>query len=83
MVEEAGQEVGALLDAFESVADGCFSEFLRRGDADPRIGAFVGSGEDDTVAGEPLAAGLIYVKKLATFRQSLFFGESLGPRLHA
>src|SRR5213075_1434574 len=60
--------------ALESIANGCLPELLRRGDADARIGALVGRGEDDTVAGEPLAAGLIYVKKLATFRQSLLFG---------
>src|SRR5437588_8698776 len=69
--------------AFESIANGCFSEFLRRGDADSGERESVGSGEDHTIAGEPLAAGLIYVKKLASFRQSLLFGETFGPRLHA
>ena len=69
--------------AFESIANGCFSEFLRRGDADSGERERVGRGEDDTIAGEPLAAGLIYVKKLAPFRQSLLFGETFGPRLHA
>src|SRR5712691_379418 len=42
----------------------------------------VGGEEQHTVTGEQLAACLINVKKLAPFRQSLLFRQSLGPRLH-
>ena len=43
----------------------------------------VSGGEDHTIAEKPLAARLINPKELATLRQSLLFGESFGPRLHA
>jgi hypothetical protein len=69
--------------ALEPITNVCFSEFLRRGDADSGVRELVAGGEDDTIAGKPLAARLIDAKKLATLRQSLLSGKTLGPREHA
>src|SRR5204863_8777879 len=69
--------------ALESITDVCLPEFLGRGNADSRMREPIGGGEDDRIAGKPLAARLVHPKKLASFRQSLLFWQRLGPRQHA
>ncbi|MEA2568503.1 MAG: hypothetical protein QOI24_504 [Acidobacteriota bacterium] len=66
--------------AFQAIANVRFAELLRRGDSDPRMRKIVRDEEKDAIAGKKLAARFVDAKKLASFRQSFLFRQSLGPR---
>src|ERR1051326_9048196 len=50
---------------FESIANGCFSDLLRRRDSDSRMGEIVGGEEEHSVAGKDLSARFVDPKELA------------------
>src|ERR1051326_5665479 len=63
--------------AFESIANDCFSDLLRRRDSDSRMGEIVGGEEEHCVAGKDFSARFVDPKELATLRQSLRLRQRL------
>jgi hypothetical protein len=64
--------------SLQPVAHVCLAAFLRGGDPDPRIRQPVGGEKENAVAGKEFATGFVHAKKLAAFRQSFLFRQSLG-----
>src|ERR1043165_3973246 len=66
--------------SLQPVTDVCFSQFLRRGNAEAREGETVGCDEEDGIAGENFGARVVDAKEIAALGEPLLLRQCLGPR---